>query len=223
MVSTGGVAVFIAMTEAGPAALIVVGSLPLVAAIMGLQIKEIGLAEGTLTWPDLSDLGDQIRNADTPEDALNVASAATTVAPEVQRNTEIRELSHVAYEQVITDRLVSIFGPAAVRGSSGPHDRGFDIMVTIAGKTAGIETKFGDPTKPFPNIRLRDVVDAMVRTTPQVDAVIVVSNMYEPGLHTQEMARDSARAMGKKFAYVRWGSDRSTHELQRVIEEQLLA
>ncbi|WP_331739832.1 hypothetical protein OG590_39155 (plasmid) [Streptomyces goshikiensis] len=222
MVSTGGVAVFIATTEAGPAALIVVGSLLLVAAIMGLQIKEIGLADGTLTWPDLSDLGDQIRNADTPDDALNVASAATTVAPDVQRDIEIRELSHVAYEQVITDRLVSIFGSEAVRGSSGPHDRGFDIMVTIGGKRAAIETKFGDPTKPFPNIRLRDVVDAMVRT-PQLDAVIVVSNMYEPGLHTQEMARDSARAMGKKFAYVRWGSDRSNQELQRVIEEQLLA
>ncbi|MEU3907174.1 hypothetical protein AB0F20_25710 [Streptomyces goshikiensis] len=218
MASAGAVAVFTVTTEAGPASLIIAGALLLVAAVMGRQIKEIGLADGTLT---LAEIEDRIRNADSPDDALNLASAATTVAPEVQRDTEIRELSAAAYERVINDRLASVFGPGAVRHSRGAYDRGTDIEVTLDGKKAGIVTKFGDPTTHIGPRRMREIVETLLRGRTDLDAIVIVSNMHEPALSTLGAARDRAQEDGKNFQYVRWNGDINTPQLQTVIEDQL--
>ncbi|MFJ8162536.1 hypothetical protein ACIRBY_16655 [Streptomyces sp. NPDC096136] len=210
-------AVFITEVEAGPTALIIVGSLLIVAAVMGLLIKEIGLADGTLTW---GDVGDKIRESDTPEEALSLASAATLIAPAIQHDPDIRALSAAAYEEVVIGQLTAVFNRAAVRGS-GPRDLGRDATVTAEGKTLGIETRFGDPAKPMSASDLRQRVQRMLGRSVDLDAVIIVSNMCEPPLSALGEARDLAQSQGKNFQYVRWTGTGDTPALQRVIQDHL--
>ncbi|MGW7333044.1 hypothetical protein ACWGIU_31510 [Streptomyces sp. NPDC054840] len=208
---------FVTGTEAGPAALIIVGAVLLVAAVMGRQIKEISLADGTMTWVETVE--EEMRNAPTPARAVEVASAATIISPGIQHNEEIRELSHAAYEQVIIDRLRSAFGRRAVQ-LPGPRDRGYDALVDTRGKRIVIETKFGDPSRGIEPRRVRDVVQGSLMP-PQADAIVLVATMLEPPSSVLAQARELAAARGQGFTYVRWTRDADTPALQQAVEEHL--
>ncbi|MCY0954151.1 hypothetical protein [Streptomyces sp. H27-S2] len=217
MAGAGAVAVFITATEAGPTALIIVGAVLLVAAVMGRQIKEISLADGTMTWVDT--VGEELRNAPTAARAVEVASAATIISPEIQHNEEIRELSHAAYEQVITDRLRSAFGRGAVK-SPTVREFGFDALVATRDKKIVIQTKFGDPNKSIEPRRVRDVLKGSLES-PQADAIVLVATMLKPPASVLAQAREFAAARGQGFTYVRWTGDADTPALQQAVEEHL--
>ncbi|MFE9222894.1 hypothetical protein ACFYN3_42385 [Streptomyces lavendulae] len=137
---------FVVETEAGTAALIIIGALLFVIAIIGRQIKEIGLAEGLFT---LADLKEVLRNTQAPEDLLTLASAASTTAPEIGRDPEIRNLTHLAYEQLVAKSLMPIFGQGAVE-TAGPYDRPFDIAVNWMARRQASKPNSTDPTGIFP-------------------------------------------------------------------------
>ncbi|MEU6213126.1 hypothetical protein ABZ891_24925 [Streptomyces sp. NPDC047023] len=219
MAGAGTWAVFTVETEAGPAALVVIGALLFFVAIMGRQIKEVGLADGTLAYVDMKN---RIRNADTPQARVDIAAAAATTYPAIQHDPEIQELSHAAYEEIVAGNLVEIFGQEAVR-SQGPFDRGVDITVTVNSKKAGIETLFGPPDRYLSADRMLNKVEGILNGNRDLDAVIIVSTMHEPPLSVLGAARDRAAADGKTFQYVRWNSNSDGPQLERVLRDHLQA
>ncbi|MEU4359304.1 hypothetical protein [Streptomyces virginiae] len=219
MAGAGTWAVFTVETEAGPAALVVIGALLFFVAIMGRQIKEVGLTDGVLAYAELKN---RIRNADSPQARVDIATAAATANPAIQHDPEIQELSHAAYEEIVAGNLVEIFGQEAVH-SSGPYDRGVDITVTVNNKKAGIETLFGLPDRHLSAQRLLNKVEGMLNGSPDMDAVIIVSTMHEPPLSVLGAARDRAAANGKTFQYVRWNSNSDGPQLERVLRDHLQA
>ncbi|MFE9222755.1 hypothetical protein ACFYN3_41585 [Streptomyces lavendulae] len=218
MSCTGATAVFVVETEAGPAALIIIGAILFLVAMVGRQIKEISLTEGIFTPEELKEV---LRNTQTPEDVLTIASAASTAAPEIQSDPEVQHLTAAAYEQILAKNLTEIFGQEAVQAITGPYDLGIDILVSLGGKKAGIQTKFGRTDMHFTDRRMREAVQWVLRGSPDADAVIIVSNMHEPSLSILGAARDRAQASGKTFQYVRWNPDGDTTQLERVIRDHL--
>ncbi|MBT3076571.1 MULTISPECIES: hypothetical protein [Streptomyces] len=216
----GAVAVFITQVEAGPVALVTVGAVLLIIAVMGRRITSLSLVDGGMAFEERVER--QLSQADTPEQALQVATAATTVAPEVQKNKHISSMSHVAYEEVVADRLISAFGTSVVdprrdrRRASRPP---YDVLLTREGKRVGVEILFGDPSR---TVDRRRVEERVLRafTEPDLDAFIVVCNQREPSHSLLERVSDLV-PQGKGFQYVRWADDTDTPALRRVIEEQL--
>ncbi|MGW8888237.1 hypothetical protein [Streptomyces sp. NPDC055749] len=211
-------AVFITEVEAGPVALVTVGAVLLIIAVMGRRITSVSLIDGGMTFEERVE--QQLSQAGTPEQALQVATAATTVAPEVQKNEHISRMSHFAYEEVVVDRLTSAFGASVVeprqdrRGASR-----YDVLVTREGKRVGVEILFGDPSRTVDRRRVEDrVLRAFVE--PDLDAFIVVCNQAEPTRSFLEKVSDLV-PQGKGFQYVRWADDTDTPALRRVVEEQL--
>ncbi len=213
MVGAGTWAVFTVETEAGPAALVVIGALLLFVAIMGRQIKEVGLTDGVLVPTELKS---RIRNADSAQARVDITAAAAAVNPAIQHDPEIQALSHAAYEEIVAGNLVEIFGQGVVR-SSGPYDRGVDITVTVNGKKAGIQTLFGLPDRHLSAQRMLKKVEGILNGSPDVDAVVIVSTMHEPPLSVLNAAGDRAAADGKTFQYVRWNSNSDGAQLERVL------
>ncbi|MFF5391174.1 hypothetical protein ACFY5H_22955 [Streptomyces sp. NPDC013012] len=214
----GAVAVFITEVEAGPVALVTVGAVLLIIAVMGRRITSISLIDGGMTFEERVE--QQLSQAGTPEQALQVATAATTVAPEVQKNEHISRMSHFAYEEVVVDRLTSTFGASVVEPR---QDRGraskYDVLLTREGKRVGVEILFGDPSKTVDRRRVEDrVLRAFVE--PDLDAFIVICNQLEPSRSFLERVNDLV-PQSKGFQYIRWADDTDTPVLRRVIEEQL--
>jgi hypothetical protein len=216
----GAVAVFITQVEAGPVALITVGAVLLIIAVMGRRITSMSLVDGGMTFEERVE--QRLSQADSSEQAYEVATAATTVAPEVQKNEHISLMSHAAYEEVIADRLISLFGTSVIdpredrrRGSW----RGYDVLVTREGKRVGVEILFGDPSRSVDSSRVRDRLrHALIQ--PDLDALIIVCNQREPSRPSFE--RLSALVpQGKGFQYVRWADDTDTPALRQAVEDQL--
>lgn len=216
----GAVAVFITEVEAGPVALVTVGAALLIIAVMGRRITSVSLVDGGMTFEERVE--QQLSQADTPEQALEVATAATTVAPEVQKNEHISLMSHAAYEEVVADRLTSIFGTSVVdprddrRHGSRP---GYDLLVTREGKRVGVEILFGNPSRPVDRGRITDrVLQAFAQ--PDLDALIIVCNQPEPSRPFLERISGLV-PQGKGFQYVRWAADTDTPALRQTVEQQL--
>lgn len=215
----GAVAVFITEVEAGPVALVTVGAALLIIAVMGRRITSVSLADGGMTFEQRVER--QLSQADTPEQAFEVATAATTVAPEVQKNAHISLMSHAAYEKVVADRLVSVFGGSVVE-PGGERWRAarnaYDLLVSRGGRRVGVEILFGDPSRPVDRSRVRDrVLSAFAK--PDLDALVIVCNQREPARLFLEQV-GSLVPQGKRLAYVRWADDTDTPALRRTIEEQ---
>ncbi|MFE5679406.1 hypothetical protein ACFQ7B_34215 [Streptomyces erythrochromogenes] len=216
----GAVAVFITEVEAGPVALITVGAVLLIIAVMGRRITSVSLVDGGMTFEERVE--QQLSQADTPQQALEVATAATTVAPEVQNNEHIALMSHAAYEEVVADRLASIFGTQVV-DARYDHRRGsrlaYDLLVTREGKRVGIEILFGDPSRPVARSRVEDRV-LRAFSQPDLDALIIVCNQREPSRLFLEQV-SAFVPQGKGFQYVRWVDHTDSSTLRQTIEEQL--
>ncbi|MFB6529891.1 hypothetical protein [Streptomyces sp. NPDC056399] len=218
----GSVAVFVTQVEAGPVALITVGAFLLLIAVMGRRIASMSLVDGGLQWEQRVER--EMSAAESPDRALEVAAAATTVAPEVQRNEHISTMSHQAFEQVIRDRLVAAFGESAVAPAEPDHRRGgvgHDFVVTRGGKKVGVDIRFGNPTK---TAIAGSMFDRMLRAfvmSPDLDALVFVSNSLPPMGHFMERQVGVARDQGKVFQYVRWNDDSDTPALRQTIEELL--
>ncbi len=216
----GAVAVFITEVEAGPVALITVGAVLLIIAVMGRRIASVSLVDGGMTFEERVE--QQLSQADTPQQALEVATAATTVAPEVQKNEHIASMSHAAYEEVVTDHLASIFGAQVVdarydqRRGSRP---GYDLLVKREGKRVGIEILFGDPSRSVTRSRVEDRV-LRAFSQPDLDALIIVCNQREPSRPFLEQV-SALVPQGKGFQYVRWVDPSDSSALRQAIEEQL--
>lgn len=216
----GAVAVFITQVEAGPVALITVGAVLLIIGIMGRRITSMSLVDGGMTFEERVE--QRMSQADTSEQAYEVATAATTVAPEVQKNERISLMSHAAYEEVVADRVRSIFGTSVVeprydlrRGSS----RRYDLLLTREGKRVGVEILFGDPSRSVDISRVRDRVQYAL-IPEDLDALIIVCNQREPSRPAFERL-DALVPEGKGFRYVRWADDADTPALRQAVEEQL--
>ncbi|MFF4520240.1 hypothetical protein [Streptomyces bluensis] len=216
----GAVAVFITQVEAGPVALVTVGAVLLIIAVMGRRITSVSLVDGGMTFEERVE--QQLSQADTPEQALEVATAATTVAPEVQKNENISLMSHAAYEEVVADRLISVFGTSVVdprndwRRGSRP---GYDLLVTREGKRVGVEILFGDPSRPVDGRRVTDRL-LYAFTQPDLDALVIVCNQQEPSRSFLERVSGLV-PQDKGFQYVRWADDTDTPALRQTVEEQL--
>ncbi len=177
----------------------------------------MSLVDGGLQWVEQR-VEREMNEAETPDRALEVATAATTVAPEVQRNEHISTMSHHAYEQVVEERLVSAFGDAVAHAGNG---RGHDFVVTRGGKKVGVEVFFGRPGKPSDPSRMVDKVLRAFATTPDLDALVYVSTALPPADHRMAEPVDLAQQQGKALKYVRWTDDGDTPTLRQVIEELL--
>lgn len=213
----GSVAVFVTQVEAGPVALITVGAFLLLIAVMGRRIASMSLVDGGLQWEQRVER--EMNAAETPDRALEVATAATTVAPEVQRNEHISTMSHRAYEQVVEERLVSAFGASEVRPAD--QGRGHDFVITRGGKKVGVEVIFGRPGKPAETSRMVDRLLRAFGTTPDLDALVYVSTSRPPADDRLAEPADLAQRQGKAFKYVRWADDGDTPGLRQAIDELL--
>ncbi|MFI7180008.1 serine/threonine protein kinase [Streptomyces spororaveus] len=144
---------------------------------------------------------------------------AVTVVPEVQEDGHISPISHLAYQQIVGDRLVSLFGTGAVRPSDSKRSAGYDFDVTVEGRKIGVETRFGDPNKMVPGQAILNRVRRAFDSTSDLDALIFVSSMKEPEPRHFAPALNHAQQLGKSVRYVRWADDGDTPALRGIAEE----
>ncbi|ARH89029.1 hypothetical protein STRMOE7_00215 [Streptomyces sp. MOE7] len=145
---------------------------------------------------------------------------AATIVPEVQEDGRISEMSHLAYQQIVGDRLVSLFGTGAVTPTDSSRPVGHDFAVTVEGRKVGVETRFGDPSKIVPGQAIFDRVRKSFASTPDLDTLIFVSNMKEPVPQHFAPAHNHAQRLGKSVQYVRWADDGDTSALREIAEER---
>ncbi|MFD0272362.1 hypothetical protein ACFVHB_00440 [Kitasatospora sp. NPDC127111] len=218
MIGAGGTAVFMKDVEAGPTALITIGAVLVVLSAMGRQLSSMNLKEGSF---DLADVKDQVNGADSPEQVVEaIVSAPAPVQNQLlQQDTAITDMSEAAYERVIADLLTGYFGDAVQRDVPIGSTRA-DIVVTLDGKRAVVETRLGNPGRPMPPELLRRLLRQDYLTDDSVHAVIIVS-ASEPGLYALGRERDRAVHAGKNFAFTSWAGREHNQSLKQAIEDQL--
>ncbi|THA33727.1 hypothetical protein [Streptomyces sp. A1547] len=220
MVGTGGFAVFVTEVEAGPTALITIGGLLLVLATMGRRISSVSITDGALEFEE--QVREELSQAEDDEERVQIASEAVTEQPRIQHVQEFARASESAYRNALKHRLISHFGDQ-VEVEKRIDDRYLaDFVVTAGGKRVVIETIFGDPNRMMTGAKMFPRVRSLLRR--DVDGIIIVSNMLEPGRNDLEKARDwaTAAAAGEKtFSYVRWAGGVDTAGFISSVEAHL--
>ncbi|MFJ4579566.1 hypothetical protein [Streptomyces echinatus] len=217
MVAAGGWAVFKTKVEAGPTALITIGALLVVLGAMGRQIASMNLKDGSMTMQDVKD---EVNQADSPEQVVDaIVNAPGPVQSQLQRDEDITMMSEAAYEKSVAGVLAEYFGDAVQRDVPIGSTRA-DIVVTLDGKRAVVETRLGNPSKAMPPEVLRRLVRPDYLNDDDVHAIVIVS-ASEPGLYFLGEARERAVQAGKNFTFASWAGSVHNRSLKQAIEDQL--
>ncbi|WP_316528374.1 hypothetical protein [Kitasatospora brasiliensis] len=148
MAGAGATAVFKTEVEVGPTALITIGSILLVLAVMGRRITSIGLTEGKIDWT-VEQVRRDLASAKDDTERVEIVTAAVEERPRIRNILDIAINSERAYFNVIRDRLVGHFGEDAVATDAqlGPGLSRADLIVTKGGKSVIVEAMFGAPNR----------------------------------------------------------------------------
>ncbi|WP_329449116.1 hypothetical protein OG906_41005 (plasmid) [Streptomyces sp. NBC_01426] len=220
MVGTGGFAVFLTEVEAGPTALITIGGLLVVLATMGRRISSMNLTDGAFEFEQ--HVREELDQAQDDSERVRIASNAVAERPRIQNIPDIAATSEHAYQSVLGKRLIAHFGDRVEVESwlDDEHGRA-DFVVAAGSKSVIIETAFGNPTRVMDRDRLFKHIRPRFLMTDHADAIVIVSNMLEPGLQDLNAARNWAARGNKAFSYVRWTTDIDTAGLIRSVEAHL--
>ncbi|MFE2723956.1 hypothetical protein [Kitasatospora sp. NPDC059327] len=217
MAGTGARAIFVTEVEAGPTALVTIGGLLLVLAVMGRPISSIGLTDGSLAFEQIKS---DLLQAESDAEVVQIVSTAVAEQPRVQNDPDIASASDRAYRNLIRDRLIGHFGNR-VRSETPVGSTRADFTVTNGDKSAIIEIAFGNPNRMMDGTKLLRMLNPSFLSTDRADAIVIVSNMLEPGLHDLSEARDFAQRGSKNFVYARWTGDIDTAGFIQSVEAQL--
>ncbi|MEU9476633.1 hypothetical protein [Streptomyces sp. NPDC048191] len=168
----------------------------------------------------MQDVKDEVNQADSPEQVVDaIVNAPGPVQSQLQRDEDITMMSEAAYEKSVAGVLAEYFGDAVQRDVPIGSTRA-EIVVTLGGKRAVVETRLGNPSKAMPPEVLRRLVRSDYLNDDDVHAIVIVS-ASEPGLYFLGEARERAVQAGKNFTFASWAGSVHNRSLKQAIEDQL--
>ena len=144
---SGGVAVFITHVEAGPVGLLAVGLILLLIGISGRLPNRIKIGDNEAAWDAVQDFVEDLADR-TPEDRQPELIESLSELAEAAPKAAAAGLNAVAYHQLVVKMIYDAFvdlpelAPGHVSGGPKVEDRGYDMVVQAADRTAIVEIKY---------------------------------------------------------------------------------